>query len=69
MGEPLIQKKPTNGQFKLTIGAQKTTNLDLPYLDVSMNGPGASTLIDGQGVLEFQFSVPDNAKFFRVQSR
>jgi hypothetical protein len=65
---PLLTKDPSSGQFKLTIGVQKATDLGLPFADFPMNGPGTSTLIDGQGKLEFQFTVPDNAAFFRLES-
>jgi hypothetical protein len=68
VGPPLLTRNPTNGQFKLTIGVQKTTNISLPFTPFPMNGPGTTTLIDGQGKLEFQFTVPDNAAFFRLES-
>ena len=60
--------RPSSGQFTLTIGVQKAANLSLPFADFPMNGPGTSTLIDGQGKLEFQFTVPDNAACFRLES-
>jgi hypothetical protein len=34
-----------------------------------MMGPGTSTVINGQGKLEFQFTLPDNAAFFRLKSQ
>jgi hypothetical protein len=34
-----------------------------------MTGPGTSTIINGQGKLEFQFAAPDNAAFFKVQAQ
>jgi hypothetical protein len=66
VGGPLIQRNPTNGLFTLTIGVQKATNL-LDFSPFPMTAP--QTTIDAQGQLEFQFSVPDNAAFFRLQSK
>ena len=34
-----------------------------------MTGVGTSTVINGQGKLEFQFSVPDNAAFFQLKAQ
>jgi hypothetical protein len=34
-----------------------------------MNQPGMTTTINGEGKLEFQFTVPDNAAFFRLQAQ
>ncbi len=34
-----------------------------------MNGVGMTTVINAQGQLEFGFSVPDNAAFFKVQAQ
>ena len=67
IGFPLLVKNPANGLFTLTIGVQKATNLSLPFADFSM--AGGSTLIDAQGKLEFQFSAPDNAQFYRLTAR
>jgi hypothetical protein len=69
VGAPLLTKNPSSGQFTLTIGVQKATNLSQPFADFPMSGPGTSTLIDGQGKLEFQFTVPDNAAFFRLEAQ
>ena len=62
---PLIQRN-TNGTFTLTIGVQKATNL-MNFVAFPMTAP--QTLIDGQGDLEFTFTVPDNAAFFRLQAQ
>ena len=69
VGVPLLQRNPATGVFKLTIGVKKTTNLLLPFADFPMNAPGTSTIINGAGKLEFQFTVPDNAAFFRLESQ
>lgn len=68
VGVPLLQRNPTTGTFKLTIGVQKTMSLLLPFADFPMNAAGSSTIINGQGKLEFEFTVPDNAAFFRLES-
>ena len=70
MSVPLLQKNPTTGVFTLTIGAQKSTTL-LPgsFNPFPMNTPGFTTTINGAGKLEFQFTVPDRAAFFRLQSQ
>ena len=72
VGTPLLQKNPTNGLFKLTLGVQKATSLTTNltnFVAFPMNGPGSSTAINGQGKLEFQFPGSNNAAFFRLQSQ
>ena len=69
VGVPLLTKDAVTGKFKLTIGVQKTTDLALPFADFPMNGAGFTTIINGAGKLEFEFTVPDNAAFFRVQAQ
>src|SRR5262249_13832621 len=66
MGVPLLTKEAGTGKFKLTIGVKKTTDLSLPFADFPMNAAGSTTTINAQGNLEFEFTVPDNAAFFRV---
>jgi hypothetical protein len=70
VGTPLIQRHPTTGVFTLTLGVEKSTTL-LPgsFTPFPMTGPGTSTVINGQGKLEFQFSVPDNAAFFQLKAQ
>jgi hypothetical protein len=68
VGTPLIQKNPTTGVFTITIGVAKSTDLNI-FNPFPMSGPGTSTVINGQGKLEFQFTVPDNAAFFKVQAQ
>jgi hypothetical protein len=63
---PLLQKNPTNGLFTLTIGVEKSTNL-VDFLPFPMTAP--QTTINGLGQLEFQFSVPDDVAFFRLESQ
>jgi hypothetical protein len=68
VGVPLLQRNPTTGRFTLTIGVEKSTAL-LPgsFSLLPMNTPGFTTTINGQGKLEFEFTAPDNAAFFRVE--
>jgi hypothetical protein len=62
---PLIQRNQSTGLFKLTIGIQKSTNLMLfnPFPFTALG-----TTINAQGKIEFQFTVPDNAAFFRLEA-
>jgi hypothetical protein len=64
---PLLTKDAMSGLFKLTIGVQKTTNLNQPFTPFPMTLP--QTGINSQGKLEFEFSVPDDAAFFRLQAQ
>jgi hypothetical protein len=66
VGTPLLAKDPLSGLFTLTIGVQKSTNL-VDFSPFPMTAP--QTMINGLGELEFQFSAPDNAAFFRLESR
>ncbi len=70
VGAPLIQRHPTTGVFTLTFGVEKSATL-LPgsFTPLPMTGPGTSTVINGQGKLEFQFTVPDNAAFFQLKAQ
>jgi hypothetical protein len=66
VGTPLIQKNATTGAFTLTLGLEKSTNLT-SFTALPMTAP--QCLINGQGKLEFQFTVPGNTAFFRVQAQ
>lgn len=63
---PLLEKLPGTNQFKLTFGLQRSTDRatfqPFPMLP-------AQTIINGDGKMEFQFSAPEPAAFFRVQAR
>ena len=68
VGIPLLIRDPQTGQFTLTIAVQKSTNLvDGSFAPFPMSAP--QTTINGQGELEFRFTVPDNAAFFRLESK
>jgi len=66
IGAPLLQRNPVNGEFKLTLGLKKSTSLN-GFGPLPMTAP--QTLINGQGELEFRFTSPDNAAFFRVEGK
>jgi len=68
VGTPLLTKNATNGTFTLTIGVQKATQLT-NFVAFPMNSPGFTNSINAEGKLEFQFTIPDNAAFFRLQSQ
>ena len=65
VGAPLLAKDPVSGKFKLTIGAKKSADLStytaLPF------SAGAAT-INALGEMEFKFTSPDNAAFFRLET-
>lgn len=65
VGTPLLLKDQSTGQFKLTIGLEKSTDL-IHYAPFPMTAP--QSLINTQGNLEFLFTVPDDAAFFRLQT-
>jgi hypothetical protein len=66
VGIPLMQRNHATGEFTLTIGVDKSTNLST-WTPMPMTGP--QLLINGQGKLEFRFNSPDNAAFFRLKSQ
>ena len=63
---PLLARNPATGQVKLTIGVKKSTNLAnfIPFPLTS-----GVTAVNGAGELEFTFTPPDEAAFFRLESR
>jgi len=65
VGIPLIQRNATTGEFTLTFGVEKSANLG-GWTLFPMSAP--QTIINGQGNLEFRFTVPDNAAFFRLRA-
>ncbi len=69
VGVPLLVKNPSTGKFKLTMGVQKSNNLSTPFAAFPMNTVGTNTTINAAGKLEFEFTSPDNAAFFRIESK
>ena len=65
VGTPLITKNPATGLFKLTIGVEKSTNLQT-FTPFPMTEP--QTFINGAGKLDFYFMAPDNAAFFQIRA-
>ena len=65
IGTPLIQRD-ASGNFKLTLSLKKSTDLVTynPFAFV----PGAVS-VNESGELEFIFSTPDSAAFFRLESK
>jgi hypothetical protein len=63
---PLIAKNPATGQFTLTLGIQRSVNLQTftPFPMVP-----AGTTLNGQGQIEYRFTTGDNAAFFRVEGQ
>jgi hypothetical protein len=66
VNSPMLARDPNTGFFKLTIGIEKATLLT-NFFPFPMAAP--QTTINADGKLEFQFSAPDNAAFFRLESR
>ena len=65
MGTPLLTKDQVSGKFKLTIGVKKSTDLTTFTAFPFTSG---EAIINAQGAMEFQFTSPDNAAFFRLET-
>lgn len=66
VGTPLLAKDSATGKFKLTVKAKKSTDL-VNFSDMPFSAEDA--VINSNGEMEFQFTSPDNAAFFRLESR
>jgi len=66
VNSPLIAKDPNTGFFKLTIGVERSTDLN-NFFPFPMTAP--QTFINSAGKLEFQFPASGNGAFFRLESR
>jgi hypothetical protein len=66
VGTPLLARDAVSGKFKLTVKAKKSKDLKT-YTDLPFSAGDA--VINGNGEMEFQFASPDNAAFFRIESR
>lgn len=62
---PLLTRDPGTGIFKLTLGVRKSTDLET-FVPFPMSDP--QTIINPQGKLDFYFTSPDDAAFFRVEA-
>jgi hypothetical protein len=65
VGAPLLAKDPVSGKFKLTIGVEKSNNL-VNFLPMPIAAESAT--INAQGKMEFQFTAPDSAAFYRLET-
>ena len=65
VGTPLLAKDSATGKFKLTIGVEKSTNL-VNFSPMAI--PVGAATINPQGKMEFQFTAPDNAAFYRLET-
>lgn len=66
VGAPLIQRNSATGEFTLTLGLRKSTNLtDFNHFPIT----APQTTVNAQGQVELKFQVPDNAAFFRLQAQ
>jgi hypothetical protein len=66
VGTPLLARDAVSKKFKLTVKAKKSKDLKT-YTDLPFSAGDA--VINGNGEMEFQFASPDNAAFFRIESR
>jgi trimeric autotransporter adhesin len=63
-GTPLIQRNPATGKFKLTLDWKKST--DLTTFTNFPAPAGSAVSISPTGDIEFEFTSPDDAAFFRL---
>ncbi len=63
-GTPLIQRNPATGKFKLTLDWKKSTDLTT-FTDFPAPA-GSAVSISPTGDIEFEFTSPDDAAFFRL---
>jgi N-acetylneuraminic acid mutarotase len=66
IGTPLLAKDSATGKFKLTVGVAKSTDL-INFSPMPIEAGGAT--INAEGKMEYQFTAPDNASFYRLESR
>ncbi len=65
VGTPLLTRG-ANGKFTLTMALKKSANL-IDYQPFPFTDPG--TAINAQGEVEFEFTAPGNAAFFRIEAK
>jgi sugar lactone lactonase YvrE len=66
IGTPMISKNTSTGRFELTVGVQKSTNLQT-FQHFSLNN--TETTIEPDGTLKIRFNATENAAFFRLQAK
>ncbi|MBE7500177.1 MAG: choice-of-anchor D domain-containing protein [Verrucomicrobiales bacterium] len=62
-GTPLLARDPASGQFTLTLGLERSADLT-NFQPFPLTAP--QTVINADGRLEFRFTAPDDAAFFRL---
>lgn len=68
VGAPLLQRDAATGRFTLTIGVEKSASPASLNSFVPFPMAVPQTVINGNGKLEFRFTTPDNAAFFKVRA-
>jgi len=68
-GTPFLTRNAATGRFKLTLRIRRSTSLLAPFNPFPLNAPQATTVINPQGDLEFEFATGDNAAFFQLEAR
>jgi hypothetical protein len=66
LGMSLLQQNPATNQFKLELGLEKSTDLT-HFTPFPFTAPQLTVRPDGK--IEFLFTVPDNAAFFRLKGQ
>ncbi len=66
IGTPLLVRDPATGEITIEIGLEKSTDMK-SYTPVPFAAPQTAVRPDGK--LEFRFSSPPAASFFRLQAR
>jgi hypothetical protein len=66
VGTPILTKDQSTGKFKLTIGVSRSNDL-MHFSPMPIPAQGAP--INARGELEVEFTSPDNAAFFRLESK
>ncbi len=66
VGVPLLQRNQVTGEFTLTIGVDQSPNLT-NWTPLPITAP--QTIINSLGKVEFRFTAPNNAAFFRLHSQ
>ncbi len=68
VGTPLLQRNPATGAFTMTFGVEKSSTPGSgSWVPFPVTAP--QTIINAQGRIEFQFMMPDNTAFFRLQTQ
>ncbi|MFO1488772.1 MAG: hypothetical protein U1F65_09865 [Verrucomicrobiota bacterium] len=66
VGAPLIARNAANGQFELTIGVNKSTNL-ATFAPMPLTTPQVG--VDGQGKVRVQIADTNNIGFYRIYAQ